>query len=249
MRILVPVREVPDPALPLRLRPDGSGPDMTGIAGVINPFDAIALEEAVQLREKGWAQEVIVFTVGPAHWEGSLRTALAMGGDRGIRLDAPTGLDPLPIARAIAALVHREDCRLVLMGRQGVDCDYAATGPMVAAMLGWGQATFASGIDMQDDTIRVTREVDGGLAFLTLALPALITVDLRLNTPRYASLPNIMKARHKPVETMIPQELNIDMQPGLEILSIRQPQQRPQGRKLANTAELANILSQSGLIE
>ena len=249
MNILVPVKTVPDPAVPVRLRPDGSGVDLDDVKTVLNPFDEIALEAAIRLRESGDARQVTAVSVGPEAWEAGLRTALAMGADRGLRVAAAPGLEPLPVARCLAALARREAPGLLIFGRQSVDGDHNQTGQMTAALLGWAVATCASELAMAGDgEVRVVREVDGGLERWTVRLPAVVTVDLRLNTPRYASLPNIMKARRIPLERVTPAQLGVISPPQLTIRAVGEPPRRPPGVRVADVAALAVELRRRGLI-
>ncbi|MEG3641227.1 electron transfer flavoprotein subunit beta/FixA family protein [Magnetococcus sp. PR-3] len=248
MKILVPIKQVTDPASPVRLNRDGSGVDNTDSKMVINPFDEIALEAAMQLKESGHASEVIVCTIGPESWNDSLRTALAMGADRAIRVNGPLHLEPLAIARLLAKLAPEQDCSLVLAGKQAVDSDDNQVGQMVAGLLGWSQATFASQITLQEDILRVERETDSGRETLTLPLPAVITTDLRLNTPRYASLPNIVKAKRKPLDQMEATDLESPCTPQWHVVETQPPTMRPMGRAVASVDELHQILLKEGLI-
>lgn len=251
MKLLVPVKMVPNPTIPVRIG-DGSTteqkPDLKNIELVINPFDEIAIEEAVSLRETGVAAEVVVVAVGPESWEAELRTALALGADRAIRIACDQPTTPLAIAHAIKAITTQEGAQLVICGRQGVDHDNGNIGPMTAALLGWGQATFVSNLKITDHTADITREVDGGVEQLAIPLPAVITADLRLNTPRYASLPNIMKARNKPLLRITPQELGIELPAAADISGYHLPPTRPPVVRLQNSSELVAILKAKGFL-
>ena len=216
MKILVPVKRVVDYNVKVRVKADGTGVETTGVKMSMNPFDEIAIEEAVRLKEKGVATEVIAVSMGIPACAETIRTALAMGADRGILVETTVELQPLAVAKMLKALVDKEQPRLVILGKQAIDDDMNATGQMLAALLGWPQGTFASKLEVAGDGITVTREIDGGLETLALTLPAIITSDLRLNEPRYASLPNIMKARKKPIETIKPEALGVDPAPRLD---------------------------------
>ncbi len=201
MKILVPVKRVVDYNVKVRVKSDGTGVELAGVKMSMNPFDEIAIEEAVRLKEKGVATEIVAISMGVAQCAETIRTALAMGADRGILVETDVVLQPLAVAKMLAAIARKEEPRLILMGKQAIDDDMNATGQMLAALLGWPQGTFASKVTVEGDTATVTREVDGGLETVSIDLPAIVTTDLRLNEPRYASLPNIMKARKKPIET------------------------------------------------
>jgi len=242
MKVLVPVKRVVDANVKVHVRPDGSGVETAGLKMSMNPFDEIALEEALRLREKGVATEVVATSLGVTACTETLRTALAMGADRGILVETAVDLQPLAVAKLLQALVAREQPDLVLMGKQAIDDDMNATGQMLAALLGWPQGTFASKVEVAEGRVRVTREVDGGLETLELALPAVVTADLRLNEPRYATLPNIMKARKKPIETLTPEALGVDPTPRLTVLTTREPPRRAAGRRVASVAELVEKL-------
>ena len=238
MKILVPVKRVVDYNVKVRVKADGSGVETAGVKMSMNPFDEIAVEEAIRLREKGVASEIVAVSMGVAACQETIRTALAMGADRGILVETDAELQPLAVAKLLKALAVREAVGLVLMGKQAIDDDMNATGQMLAALLGWPQGTFASKVEIAGETATVTREVDGGLETVALALPAVITADLRLNEPRYASLPNIMKARKKPIETLAPGDLGVDPAPRLTVLSVAEPPKRKAGAKVASVAEL-----------
>ena len=238
MKLLVPVKRVVDYNVKVRVKSDGSGVELGGVKMAMNPFDEIAVEEAVRLREKGVASEIVAVSLGVAQCQETLRTALAMGADRGILVQTDVGLEPLAVAKLLAALVRRESAELVIMGKQAIDDDMNATGQMLAAMLGWPQGTFASKVAVADGTVTVVREIDGGLETVALGLPAVVTADLRLNEPRYASLPNIMKARKKPIETLSPADLGVDPAPRLTTLKVAEPATRKAGQKVGSVAEL-----------
>ncbi|MBF0190288.1 MAG: electron transfer flavoprotein subunit beta/FixA family protein [Magnetococcales bacterium] len=250
MIVLVAIKQIPDPLVPVRVKADGSGVEIHDARPVANPVDDNALEAALRLRESGAAQGVIAVCVGPPEWEGTLRTALAMGADRGIRIDAPDALDPWPVARLLAALAVREGVSLILAGRQAVDRDQGMVGLLVAGLLGWGQVAFASGLEWEEETgrCRVLRVVDGGQEVVTLRLPGVITVDPRLNTPRYASLPAIMRARGKSLESVSPGELGENLSSDLEWLSVFLPAARKPGVRVGDVAELAACLRALGVV-
>jgi electron transfer flavoprotein beta subunit len=238
MKILVPVKRVVDYNVKVRVRADGSGVETAGVKMSMNPFDEIAVEEAVRLKEKGVATEIVAVSLGLAACAETIRTALAMGADRGILVETDVELQPLAVAKLLRAIVEREQPRLMILGKQAIDDDMSATGQMLAALLGWPQGTFASKLAFEGDGITVTREVDGGLETVALTLPAVITTDLRLNEPRYASLPNIMKARKKPIETLKPADLGVDPAPRLKVVKVVEPPRRKAGAKVASVAEL-----------
>jgi electron transfer flavoprotein beta subunit len=242
MKILVPVKRVVDYNVKVRVKSDGTGVETTGVKMSMNPFDEIAVEEAVRLKEKGIATEVVAVSLGGAACAETIRTALAVGADRGILVETDVELQPLAVAGLLKALVDREQPLLVILGKQAIDDDMGATGQMLAAMLGWPQGTFASKLVVDGGTITVTREVDGGMETVALPLPAVITADLRLNEPRYASLPNIMRARKKPIETVRPADLGVDPTPRLTVLKVVEPPRRQAGRKLGSVAELVAML-------
>ena len=238
MKILVPVKRVVDYNVKIRVKADGSGVEAANVKMSMNPFDEIAVEEAVRLREKGKATEVVAVTIGPKAAEETLRTALAIGADRALHVPHDGEVQPLAVAKTLAKLVEREAPQLVILGKQAIDDDCNQTGQMLAALLGWGQATFASKVEMGDGSVTVTREIDGGLETLELKLPAIITVDLRLNEPRYASLPNIMKAKKKPLEAVEAAALGVDLTPRLKTLRVEEPAGRKAGIKVASVDEL-----------
>ena len=244
MKVVVAVKRVVDYNVKIRVKPDGSGIDLANVKMSMNPFDEIAVEEAVRLKEKGAATEVIVVSIGPAKAQETIRTALAIGADRGILIETADGstIEPLAVAKLLKAVVDTEKPDLVILGKQAIDDDCNQTGQMLAALLGWPQGTFASKIETSASHLIVTREVDGGLETLKLTLPAVVTTDLRLNEPRYPSLPNIMKAKKKPLDMKKPADLNIDITPRLKVLKTTEPAQRKAGVKVANVAELVQKL-------
>lgn len=241
MKLLVPVKRVVDYNVKVRVKADGTGVETANVKMSMNPFDEIAVEEAVRLKEKGAATEIVAVSIGPAQAQEQLRTALAMGADRGILIEAE-GTEPLGVAKLLKAIVDREQPGLVIMGKQAIDDDMNATGQALAALLGWAQGTFASKVELDGQSAKVTREVDGGLETVSLKLPAIVTTDLRLNEPRYASLPNIMKARKKPLETMKPADLGVDVTPRLTVLKVEEPPKRQAGVKVGSVAELVSKL-------
>ena len=242
MKVLVPVKRVIDANVKVRVKADQTGVELANVKMAMNPFCEIAMEEAVRLKESGAAEEVIAFSAGPAQAQETLRTALAMGADRGILIQSETALEPLAVAKLLKAIVEKDSVDLVMLGKQAIDGDNNQTGQMLAAILGWPQGTFISKLEPNDGGIKITREVDGGLEILQLKLPAVVTVDLRLNEPRYASLPNIMKAKKKPIDTMAPEDLGVDVTPRLTILKLVAPPARKAGVKVANAAELVDKL-------
>ena len=242
MKVLVPVKRVVDYNVKVRVKADGTGVETANVKMSMNPFDEIAVEEAVRLKEKGVATEIIAVSAGPTAAQGQIRTALAMGADRGILVEHDGVLEPLAVAKLLKAIVEKEGPTLVILGKQAIDDDMSATGQMLAALLGWGQGTFASKVEKDGETLKVTREVDGGLETVSLKLPAIVTTDLRLNEPRYASLPNIMKARKKPIETVKPADLGVDVTPRLTVLKVEEPPKRQAGKKVASVAELVEKL-------
>ena len=238
MKILVPVKRVIDFNVKVRVKADGSGVDLANVKMSMNPFDEISVEEAIRIKEAGKATEVIAVSVGPAQAQETIRTALAMGADRGLLVQTDVELQPLAVAKILKALVEREQPQLVILGKQAIDDDANQTGQMLAALLGWGQATFASKLVVEDGAALVTREVDGGLETIRVKLPAIVTTDLRLNEPRYASLPNIMKAKKKPLDTVSPADLGVDPAPRLKTLKVAEPPKRKGGVKVASVQEL-----------
>ncbi|UXJ50204.1 electron transfer flavoprotein subunit beta/FixA family protein [Pseudomonas citronellolis] len=242
MKVLVAVKRVIDYNAKPRIKPDGSGIDLTNLKMSMNPFDEIAVEEAVRLKEAGIATEVVVISIGPAASQEVLRTALALGGDRAILLQDESEVQPLAVAKALGALCRREQPDLLILGKQAIDDDACQTGQMVAALLDWPQATFASKVEVGSGRVQVTREIDGGLETLDLALPAVVTTDLRLNTPRYASLPNIMKAKKKPLEVLTAADLGVDLAPRLKTLKVVEPPKRSGGVMVPDVAALVDKL-------
>ncbi len=238
MKLLVPVKRVVDYNVKVRVKADGSGVETQGVKMSMNPFDEIAVEEAVRLKEKGVATEIIAVSMGVAQCAETIRTALAMGADRGVLVETDAELQPLAVAKLLRALVDKEQPQLVIMGKQAIDDDMNATGQMLAALLGWPQGTFASKVVIEGGKMLVTREVDGGLETVELNLPAVVTTDLRLNEPRYASLPNIMKARKKTIETIKPADLGVDPAPRLKTVKVAEPPRRQAGVKVGSVAEL-----------
>ncbi|MFH7812679.1 MULTISPECIES: electron transfer flavoprotein subunit beta/FixA family protein [Acetobacter] len=242
MKILVPVKRVVDYNIKPRVKADGSGVETAGVKMSMNPFDEIAVEEAVRLREKGAASEVVVVSIGVQQAQDTLRTAMAMGADRAILVLTDESPEPLAVAKVLKTLVEKEGPSLVVLGKQAIDDDMNATGQMLAGLLGWGQGTFASKVDVVDGRVNVSREIDGGTEQVSLALPAIITADLRLNEPRYASLPNIMKAKKKPLETIPAADLGVDMSPRLTVVSVAEPAERKAGIKVGSATELVEKL-------
>ncbi|MEO5701653.1 MAG: electron transfer flavoprotein subunit beta/FixA family protein [Casimicrobiaceae bacterium] len=238
MKILVAVKRVVDYNVKIRVKPDGSGVDTTNVKMSMNPFDEIAVEEAVRLKEKGIVTEILAVSCGTKASQETLRTALALGADRAILVETAVELQPLGVAKLLKALVDKETPPLVILGKQAIDDDANQTGQMLAALLGWSQATFASKVDIADGRATVKREIDGGSETLEMALPAVVTTDLRLNEPRYATLPNIMKAKKKPLETITPEALGVDVTPRLKTLKVVEPPKRKGGGKVADVKEL-----------
>jgi electron transfer flavoprotein beta subunit len=252
MKILVPVKRVVDYNVKVRVKADGSGVDLANVKMSMNPFDEIAVEEAIRLKEAGKASEIVVVSIGVKQAQETLRTALAMGADRAILVvaaeDVHSDIEPLTVAKILAAVVQEEQPALVLCGKQAIDNDMNATGQMLAALLGWGQATFASQIAVDGNTARVTREVDGGLQTIDVGLPAVVSVDLRLNEPRYASLPNIMKAKKKPLDERSAADLGVDVAPRLRVLKTTEPATRAAGVKVGSVDELVAKLKEVGAV-
>jgi electron transfer flavoprotein beta subunit len=245
----VPVKRVVDYNVKIRVKPDGSGVDLANVKMSMNPFDEIAVEEALRLKESGNASEVIVVSVGPAEATETIRSGLSMGADRGILVKVAQPIEPLAVAKLLKAIALAEEPRLIILGKQAIDDDCNQTGQMLAALLGWGQGTFASKVILGDGHVDVTREVDGGLQTVSLKLPAVVTTDLRLNEPRYASLPNIMKAKKKVIEERTPEDLGVDIAPRLRVLKTVAPTGRKAGVKLASAAELvARLKEEAGVI-
>jgi len=238
MKILVAVKRVVDFNVKVRVKADQTGVELANVKMSMNPFDEIAVEEAVKLKEAGIASEVVAVSLGSSASQETLRTALAMGADRAILVESDAELQPLAVAKLLAKVVEREQPKLVLLGKQAIDSDASQTGQMLAALLDWPQATFAFKVDVSGDQAEVTREIDGGLETVAMALPAIVTVDLRLNQPRYATLPNIMKAKKKPLDKLTPDELGVDIAPRLTVLKVEEPAQRKGGVKVADVQEL-----------
>ncbi len=238
MKILVPVKRVVDYNVKVRVKPDGTGVDTANVKMSMNPFDEIAVEEAVRLKEKGIATEIVAVSCGIAACQETLRTALALGADRAILVQTDVELQPLAVAKLLQALVKKESPQLAILGKQAIDDDSNQTGQMLAALLGWPQATFASKVEIANGRASVKREVDGGTETIDMALPAVVTTDLRLNEPRYATLPNIMKAKKKPLETLTPEALGVDVAPRLKTLKVVEPAKRKGGGKVADVKEL-----------
>jgi len=251
MKVLVPVKRVVDFNVKIRVKPDGSGIDLANVKMSMNPFDEIAIEEAVRLKEKGAAAEVVVVSIGSAKAQETIRVGLAIGADRGILIETPEGaiVEPLAVAKLLKAVADAEKPGLIILGKQAIDDDSNQTGQMLAALLGWPQATFASKLELADGGAAVTREVDGGLETVKVKMPAVVTTDLRLNEPRYPSLPNIMKAKKKPLDTKKPADYGIDITPRLKVLKIGEPAGRKAGVRVASVAELvAKLKTEAGVL-
>jgi len=242
MKILVPVKRVVDYNVKVRVKSDGSGVETANVKMSMNPFDEIAVEEAVRLKEAGVVTEIIAVSVGATQCQETLRTALAIGADRAILVETALETQPLGVAKVLKALVDREQPRIVILGKQAIDDDANQTGQMLAALLGWPQATFASKVKVEGDGVQVTREIDGGLETIAIKLPAVITTDLRLNEPRYVTLPNIMKAKKKTLETLTPDSLGVDFAPRLTTLKVVEPAKRGAGKQVASVVELVDKL-------
>jgi len=242
MKVLVPVKRVVDYNVKVRVKSDGTGVDIANVKMSMNPFDEIALEEATRLKEAGKVTEVVAVSCGAAQCQETLRTGMAIGADRGILVETSTELEPLAVAKLLKALADKEQPQLIILGKQAIDDDSNQTGQMLAALLGWPQATFASKVVLEDGKATVTREVDGGLETIALTLPAIVTTDLRLNEPRYVTLPNIMKAKKKPLETVKPEDLGVDVTPRLKTLKVVEPAKRSAGIKVPDVATLVSKL-------
>ena len=247
MKVLVPVKRAVDYNVKIRVKSDNSGIELNNVKMSMNPFDEIAIEEATKLKEAGKISEIIAVSIGPTKAQETLRTAMAIGADRGILIetDAPTdigGVEPLAVAKALKAIVDKEKPDMVIMGKQSIDDDSNQTGQMLSALLGWSQGTFASEVELGEGSVKVTREIDGGLETIDIKLPAIITTDLRLNEPRYASLPNIMKAKKKELEVLKPEDIGVDFTPRLSVVSVNEPPVRKGGGKVANVDELIEKL-------
>ncbi len=249
MKVLVPVKRVVDYNVKIRVKADGSGVELANVKMSMNPFDEIAVEEAIRLKEKGKVTEIVAVSIGPQQAQETLRTALAMGADRAILVKTDVNCEPLAVAKLLKAVVEKESPELVILGKQAIDDDSNQTGQMLGALLGWPQGTFAYKIEPGEGSLDVTREVDGGLQTVSLRLPAIVTTDLRLNEPRYASLPNIMKAKKKPLEELAPDALGVDVTPRLTVLKTAEPPGRSAGGKVASAAELVQKLKvEAGVI-
>ena len=249
MKVLVPVKRVIDYNVKVRVKSDGSGVELSNVKMSMNPFDEIAVEEALRLREAGKATEIVVVSIGPAQAAETIRTGLAMGADRGILVKAEGAVEPLAVAKILKGIVEAEQPGLVILGKQAIDDDSNQTGQMLAALLGWSQATFASKLEVEGPDFKVTREVDGGLQTIQVKGPAIVTTDLRLNEPRYASLPNIMKAKKKPIDDKSASDYGVDLAPRLEILKTVEPSSRKAGVKVKDVAELvAKLKDEAGVI-
>jgi len=249
MKVLVPVKRVIDYNVKVRVKSDQTGVDLANVKMSMNPFCEIAVEEAVRLKEKGLADEIVAVSIGPVQAQETIRTALAMGADRGILIQTDTDYEPLEVAKLLKAVIDEEKPGLVLMGKQAIDGDNNAVGQMLSALLDWPQATFASKLEIAGDKAKVTREVDGGLQTLELDLPAVVTADLRLNEPRYASLPNIMKAKKKPIDVKAPADYGVDLTAHLKVLKVTEPPKRTAGVKVENAAELvAKLKTEAGVL-
>ena len=252
MKVLVPVKRVIDYNVKVRVKADGSGVDLANVKMSMNPFDEIAVEEAIRLKEAGKADEIVVVSIGVKQAQETLRTALAMGADRAILVtaadDVHTDIEPLAVAKILKAVIDEEQPGLVIAGKQAIDNDMNATGQMLAALTGWGQATFASEVGIDGDSAVVTREVDGGLQTIKVKLPAIVTADLRLNEPRYASLPNIMKAKKKPLDEKTAADYGVDVTPRLEIVKTAEPAERQAGEMVGSVDELVAKLKEKGIV-
>ena len=249
MKVLVPVKRVIDYNVKVRVKADGSGVDLANVKMSMNPFDEIAVEEAIKLKEAGTVSEIVVLSVGPQQSQETIRTALAMGADRGVLVKTDDLVEPLNVAKIIKAVSEEENPDLIILGKQAIDDDSNQTGQMLAALLGWSQGTFASELKISDGKANVVREIDGGLQTLEIKLPSIITTDLRLNEPRYASLPNIMKAKKKPIDEKLPEDYNLEISPMLEIVKVSEPAQREAGIKVETVEELVDKLkNEAGVI-
>jgi len=242
MKILVPVKRVVDYNVKIRVKPDGSGVELANVKMSMNPFDEISVEQAIRMKEAGQADEIVIVSIGPDKATETIRTALAMGADRGILIKHDEIVEPLAVAKMLKGVVEAEEPGLVILGKQAIDDDANQTGQMLAALLGWSQGTFASRVEIDGDKAKVTREIDGGLQTIEIAMPAIVTTDLRLNEPRYASLPNIMKAKKKPIEEKAPADFGVDPAPRLQVLKTEEPEGRKAGIKVADVNELVDKL-------
>lgn len=249
MKVLVPIKRVVDFNVNIRVKADGSGVDLANVKMSMNPFDEIAIEEAIRLRETGRAEEIIAVSIGPQKTQETIRTALAMGADRGLFIQSDDELEPLAVAKLLKCVVEAESPELVILGKQAIDNDCNQTGQMLSALLGWPQGTFASKLEVDGSKARVTREVDGGLQTVILKLPCIVTTDLRLNEPRYASLPNIMKAKKKPLEEKSSADYDVDVAPRLKVLDTQEPATREAGEIIGSAAELvAKLKNEAGVV-
>ena len=248
MKVLVPVKRVIDYNVKVRVKPDQTGVDLANVKMSMNPFDEISVEEAVRLKEAGVATEIVVVSIGPQQAQETIRTALAMGADRGILIKTDATVEPLAVAKLLAKVAEEEKPDLVLVGKQAIDDDSNQTGQMLAALLDWPQGTFAFKVEKEGEGLKVTREVDGGLQTVKLALPAVVTVDLRLNEPRYASLPNIMKAKKKPIDEKAPDAYGVDISPRLTVVKVTEPPVRSAGIKVEDVATLVSKLKEAGAV-
>lgn len=248
MKVLVPVKRVIDYNVKVRVKSDQSGVELANVKMSMNPFDEIAVEEAIRLKEKGGVEEIVLVSIGPKQAQETIRTGLAMGADRGILIETNDVVEPLAVAKILKAIIADENPELVVLGKQAIDDDNNQTGQMLAALMDWPQATFASKVELTDGSANVTREVDGGLETLKLALPAIVTTDLRLNEPRYASLPNIMKAKRKPIDEKTPGDYGVDTAPRLTTLKVTEPPKREAGQKVEDVAALVAALKKEGVI-
>jgi electron transfer flavoprotein beta subunit len=248
MKVLVPVKRVIDSNIKARVKADQTGVDLANVKMAMNPFCEIAVEEAVRLKEKGVATEVVIVSIGPAQAQETIRTALAMGGDRGVLITTDVDVEPLAVAKLLAAVAAEEQPNLILMGKQAIDGDNNAVGQMLSALLDWPQATYASAVEISGSTAKVTREVDGGLQTLDVDLPAVITADLRLNEPRYASLPNIMKAKKKEIAQKTVADYGVDVAPRLKVVKVAEPAKRSAGVKVETAADLVSKLKTAGVL-
>ncbi|WP_166039692.1 electron transfer flavoprotein subunit beta/FixA family protein [Sphingosinicella sp. YJ22] len=248
MKLLVPVKRVLDYNVKPRVKADGTGVDLANVKMSMNPFDEIAVEEAIRLKEKGAATEIVAVSIGPAKAQETLRTALAMGADRAILVQSDDEVEPLAVAKILAKIAEEEQPGMIILGKQAIDDDSNQVGQMLGALLGWGQGTFASKVEVEGDSVSVTREVDGGLETVKLKTPAIVTTDLRLNEPRYATLPNIMKAKSKPLATKSPADYGVDTAPRLTVLKVTEPSKRQAGVKVGSVDELIAKIKETGVI-
>jgi len=248
MKIMVPIKRVVDYNVKVRVKSDNTGVELANVKMSMNPFDEIAIEEAIRLKEAGKAEEIIVVSIGPKAAQETIRTGLAMGADRGILVEHDGDAEPLAVAKILKAIVAEENPGLVFLGKQAIDGDNNQTGQMLAQMLGWPQGTFASEVELGDNSINVTREIDGGLETVKLNMPAIVTSDLRLNEPRYASLPNIMKAKRKPIDEKTPADYGVDMAARVTVLKVEEPPKREAGIKVESVEELVSKLKEKGVI-